>query len=103
MENGESGTSQDSRFSILDSPLPLTRRPYFAVPDRSDADVLRAFVSCFSSPSGQVVLDRLYWSTVMASPADMRGVGRQDVFREIIDTIQKGLALQRQQIGGVHG
>jgi hypothetical protein len=79
---------------------PLARRPYFAVPDRSHEEVLRAFVSCFSSPSGQVVLDRLYWGCFMAHPTDMRDVGKQDLFREIIDTIQQGLALQRQQIRG---
>lgn len=75
----------------------LRSRPYYAVPDKNNEDVLRSFVQCFTSPAGQAVLDRLYWTTVGSTPKDLREVGRQDLFREIIDCIQQGIALQRKE------
>jgi hypothetical protein len=74
----------------------LARRPYFCVPDRTDEEVYRAFLQCFSSPAGQLVLDRLYWRVMMASPPDLRAVWKQDLFREIIDCMQRGAALVQQ-------
>jgi hypothetical protein len=71
----------------------LARRPYFAVPDRTDEEFYRCALQCFSSPAGQVVLDRFYWRVMMASPRDMRDVGRQDLYREIIDAMQRGAQL----------
>jgi hypothetical protein len=84
-------------------------RPYFhEVPDRhTDAQIAELHLECFSSPAGRAVLDRWYVAYVLAVPPEgelgQRHIGKQDMFREIIDMMQRGLAVRRARARGDHG
>lgn len=81
--------------------MALADRPYlFGVTDQRDATVQEAFYECFSTSAGQLVLDRLYWTVMMHDPADLREVGRQDLFRLVIETIQMGWARKQGTFDG---
>lgn len=81
--------------------MALADRPYlFGVQDQSDAAVQEAFYECFSTSAGQLVLDRLYWTVMMHDPEDLREVGRQDLFRLVIETIQMGWARKQGTFDG---
>lgn len=80
----------------------LSEMPYlFAVPDATDEEVQEACYELFATSQGQLVLNRLYWKVMMRSPGDLREVGEQDLFRYLVDTIQRGWAVkQRRTYGG---
>lgn len=81
-------------------------RPYFhEVPDRhTDAQLADLHLECFSTPAGRAVLDRWYVAVMLAHPPEgelgLRHVGKQDMFREIIDLMQRGLAMRRERARG---
>lgn len=76
----------------------MSELPYlFQVPDVSDEEAQEACYELFASRNGTVVLNRLYWKVMMRSPADLREVGEQDLFRYLIDMIQRGLALKERR------
>ena len=73
---------------------------YHQIPDeRDDQAVAVAFLDCFNTPAGHIVLNRLYWAYVMANApageAGQRHLGKVEMFREIIDMMQKGEAMRR--------
>lgn len=83
----------------------LPSKPYlFEVRDRLPPQVYEAFYECFHTSAGQIVLDHLYWRVMMKDPADVREVGRQDLFRFLVHCIHLGWA-ERQGVTpyGDHG
>lgn len=78
--------------------------PYYQVPDESDpAALAAAFLDCFHTPAGHIVLNRCYWAHVMANApegeAGQRHQGKIEWFREVIDMMQQGEAARRQSHG----
>jgi hypothetical protein len=88
---------------MTEDPVLYGSRPYFHdVPDRHTDEQLAALhLDCFTSPAGRAVLDRWYTAYVLAQPPEgemgQRHVGKQDMFREIIDMMQRGQALRQQR------
>lgn len=77
--------------------VPVRPYEYHSVPDWAEDQTAEAFYVCFTGASGRIVLDTLYWRVMMAHPEDLRAVGKQDLFRELVDMMHKGAVVQRQR------
>ena len=76
-------------------------RAYHDVPDRlSDEQLAELHYDVFTGPGGRAILDRWYWAYMMASPPEgelgQRMLGKQEMFREVLDMVQRGFALKQQ-------
>lgn len=74
--------------------------PYHQVPDeRDDEQVAAAFLDCFNTPAGHIVLNRFYWKYMMRQAPlgelGQRHEGKRDMFTEIIGMIQQGETVRR--------
>lgn len=74
--------------------------PYHQVPDERDAEQMEAaFLDCFNTPAGHIVLNRFYWGEVMRQTpygeAGQRQLGKIELFHFIIDMMQKGETARR--------
>jgi len=73
---------------------------YHQIPDERDiGQVETAFLDCFNTPAGHIVLNRLYWGYVMKNAptgeAGQRHQGKVEMFREVVDMMQRGEAARR--------
>ena len=77
---------------------------FHLVPDEPDeATRALAFLDCFHTPAGHIVLRAIYWGHVMRlAPEGEKGqrqIGKMELFREIIQEMQAGEAVRRGQDG----
>ena len=78
---------------------------FHLVPDEPDeATRALAFLDCFRTPAGHIVLRSLYWGHLMrlapeGEVASQRQIGKMELFREIIDRMQAGEAVRSRQDG----
>lgn len=60
-----------------------------------------AYLSCFSTPAGQIVLEDLEFRTLYTRVVDERGLGRMDLMHEILLILHE--AYEAQTGGRPHG
>jgi hypothetical protein len=56
---------------------------------RSREDILIAYLQCFSSPAGQIVMDDLYQSICGRQMMGERDIGKHDIWIFILDAMQE--------------
>lgn len=74
---------------------------FHLIPDEPDeAARALAFLNCFQTPAGRIVLQCIFWGHLMrlapeGEVASQRQIGKMELFREIIDRMQAGEAVKR--------
>lgn len=80
----------------MDNPT-LPMRPYYVhtLPAYTEEEVDYAFLACFASPAGIVVLDRLVVTYLLSIPTTERDQGKRDMILELLNMLQ--LARMRRE------
>lgn len=69
------------------------------LPQYSEREVCDALLTVVRSPAGQVLVTQLIVTYLLAHPVDMRDVGKQDLVRELLDLLQRGLLARSDTTG----
>lgn len=89
---------------MVDEPLPrsplLEPHRWARLPHYSAEQVYNALLTLEMVPAWHIVLTQLVVTYLLAHPEDMRGVGKQDVVRELMDMQQQALLWRQQQSRG---
>jgi hypothetical protein len=67
---------------------------------RPDDEIAEAFLECFSSPHGRIVLESLFDAWCMRPIEDDLGRGMHAAFLLILDTMAQGEDVRRQRARG---
>jgi hypothetical protein len=78
---------------------PWVSKRYHDFGHRTRDEILLAYLSCFSSPAGQIVMDDLYQSICGRQMMGERDIGRHDFWIYILEALQEAERLLRQVEG----
>lgn len=85
--------------------VPYGGPAFHNVPDRYNPEQMAELhLQCFETPAGRAVLARWYSVYILAHPPEgemgQRHIGKCDMFREIIDMMQRALATRQTRARG---